>query len=192
MTGGMAGKTCLVTGANSGIGLETARALARQGARVVMGCRDAARGEAARLEVAESAVAPVELAVFDQSSPGQVRAFAESFVRGVGRLDVLVNNAGTWLARREETPEGRERTWATNMLGYFVLTEALRPLLVRSAPARIVNVASDLARDLDLTDVEFRRRPYDGVTAYAQSKQANRMWTWALARRLEGTGVTAN
>ena len=105
---------------------------------------------------------------------------------------MLVNNAGTWLTRREETDEGIERTWATNMLGYFLLTEALRPLLARSAPARVVNVASELAHDLDLSDVEFERRPYEGVTAYAQSKQANRMWTWALARRLEGTGVTAN
>jgi NAD(P)-dependent dehydrogenase (short-subunit alcohol dehydrogenase family) len=130
--------------------------------------------------------------VFDQSSQAQVRAFGERFAREHDRLDVLVNNAGTWLSRREETDEGIERTWATNMLGYFLLTEALRPLLARSAPARIVNVASELAHDLDLSDVEFRRRPYEGVAAYAQSKQANRMWTWALARRLEGTGVTAN
>jgi NAD(P)-dependent dehydrogenase (short-subunit alcohol dehydrogenase family) len=193
MTEGMAGKTCLVTGANSGIGLETARALARAGARVVMGCRDRARGEAAWSEIAPTAGSgTLDLAVFDQSSPRQVRAFAESFARENPRLDVLVNNAGTWLARREETPEGLERTWATNMLGYFALTDALRPLLLRSGSARVVNVASELARDLDLTDVEFRRRPYDGVAAYAQSKQANRMWTWALARRLEGTQVTAN
>jgi NAD(P)-dependent dehydrogenase (short-subunit alcohol dehydrogenase family) len=193
MTWGVSGRTCLVTGANSGIGLEAARALARAGARVIMGARDAARGEAARRQVAESAGSDaVELAVFDQSSQAQVHAFGERFTRERDRLDVLVNNAGTWLSRREETEEGIERTWATNVLGYFLLTEALRPLLARSAPARIVNVASELAHDLDLGDVEFRRRPYDGVTAYAQSKQADRMWTWALARRLEGTGVTAN
>jgi NAD(P)-dependent dehydrogenase (short-subunit alcohol dehydrogenase family) len=189
----LAGRTCLVTGANSGIGLETARGLARAGARVVMGCRDAARGEQARRAIAESTGnARVELAVFDQSRPAQVRAFGERFTRENDRLDVLVNNAGTWLAHREETDDGLERTWATNMLGYFLLTESLRPLLLRSAPARVVNVASELARDLDLSDVEFRRRPYDGVAAYAQSKQANRMWTWALARRLAGSGVTAN
>jgi NAD(P)-dependent dehydrogenase (short-subunit alcohol dehydrogenase family) len=193
MSWSVSGRTCLVTGANSGIGLETARALARAGARVVMGCRDASRGEAARRDIAESTGSrTVELAVFDQSSQAQVRAFAERFARDNERLDVLVNNAGTWLARRETTDEGIERTWATNVLGSFLLTEGLRPLLVRSAPARIVNVASELARDLDLSDVEFRRRPYEGVTAYAQSKQADRMWTWALARRLEGTGVTGN
>jgi NAD(P)-dependent dehydrogenase (short-subunit alcohol dehydrogenase family) len=192
MTWTVAGRTCLVTGANSGIGLEAARGLAKAGARVIMGCRDFARGSDARRHIEESIGRPIELAVFDQSSQAQVRAFAERFARENERLDVLVNNAGTWLARREETSEGVERTWATNMLGYFLLTEGLRPLLVRSAPARIVNVASELARDLDLSDVEFRRRPYEGVAAYAQSKQANRMWTWALARRLEGTGVTAN
>lgn len=187
------GRTVLVTGANSGIGLEAVRGIARTGARVVMGCRDAARGEEARRAIVESTGnTDVALAVFDQSDRAQTRAFAEAFVRDHERLDVLVNNAGTWLARREETSEGVERTWATNMLGYFLLTEGLRPLLARSAPARIVNVASELARDLDLADVEFRRRSYDGVTAYAQSKQANRMWTWALARRLEGSGVTAN
>jgi NAD(P)-dependent dehydrogenase (short-subunit alcohol dehydrogenase family) len=193
VTWNVAGRTCLVTGANSGIGLETARALARAGARVVMGCPDAGRGDAARAEVARSTGNPrVELAVFDQSRPREARAFAESFGRANERLDVLVNNAGTWLSHREETADGIERTWATNVLGYFVLADALLPLLAKSAPARIVNVASELARDLDLGDVEFRRRPYDGVTAYAQSKQADRMWTWALARRLQGTGVTAN
>jgi NAD(P)-dependent dehydrogenase (short-subunit alcohol dehydrogenase family) len=193
MSWSVSGKMCLVTGANSGIGLEAARGLAKAGARVVMGCRDAARGADARLRIVESTGnRAVEIAVFDQSSQAQVRAFAERFARENDRLDVLVNNAGTWLARREETDEGIERTWATNVLGYFLLTESLRPLLARSAEARVVNVASELARDLDLSDVEFRRRPYEGVTAYAQSKQANRMWTWALARRLEGTGVAAN
>ena len=193
MTWSVSGKTCLVTGANSGIGLEAARGLAKAGARVIMGCRDAERGSDARRDIVESTGnEQVEVAVFDQSSQAQVRAFGERFAREHDRLDVLVNNAGTWLSRREETDEGLERTWATNMLGYFLLTEGLRPLLSRSAPARIVNVASELAHDLDLADVEFRRRPYEGVAAYAQSKQANRMWTWALARRLEGAGVTAN
>lgn len=193
MTWTVSGRTCLVTGANSGIGLETARGLARQGARVIMACRDAERGDAARQEVAQATGnGDVRLAVFDQSLQSQVRGFAHTFAGANERLDVLVNNAGTWLSRREETDEGIERTWATNVLGYFLLTELLRPLLLRSAPARVVNVASELAHDLDLSDVEFRRRPYEGVTAYAQSKQSNRMWTWALARRLEGTGVTAN
>jgi NAD(P)-dependent dehydrogenase (short-subunit alcohol dehydrogenase family) len=105
---------------------------------------------------------------------------------------VLVNNAGIWSERRRETPDGIEQVWATNVLGYSLLTSLLLDPLKASTPARIVVVASQLARDLDLDDVEFRRRRYSGITAYAQSKQANRMWTWALARRLEGSGVTAN
>jgi retinol dehydrogenase 12 len=190
---GLAGQTCVVTGANSGIGLETVRALARMGARVVMVCRDPVRGEAARAAVAgETGNARIELDVADLSVQAQVRALADRIADRCPRLDVLVNNAGTWSSSRQETADGIERTWATNQLAYFLLTERLRPLLAQRAPSRVVSVASDLARGLDLGDVEFRRRPYEGVAAYAQSKQANRMWTWALARRLEGTGVTAN
>jgi retinol dehydrogenase 12 len=189
----LSARTCVVTGANSGIGYETVRALARMGARVIMVCRDPVRGEAARASLArETGNARLELEIADLSSQAQVRGLADRIATRCGRLDVLVNNAGTWSNARQETADGLERTWATNQLAYFLLTERLRPLLVRSAPARIVTVASDLARGLDLADVEFRRRPYDGVAAYAQSKQANRMWTWALARRLDGTGVTAN
>jgi NAD(P)-dependent dehydrogenase (short-subunit alcohol dehydrogenase family) len=185
----LSARTCVVTGANSGIGYETVRALARMGARVVMVCRDPGRGEAARAALArETGNARLELEIADLSSRAAVRALAHRLGSRCDRLDVLVNNAGTWSSSRQETADGIERTWATNQLAYFLLTEGLRPLLVRSAPARIVNVASDLARGLDLDDVEFRRRPYEGVAAYAQSKQANRMWTWALARRLEVVG----
>ncbi|MET0552710.1 MAG: SDR family NAD(P)-dependent oxidoreductase [Vicinamibacteria bacterium] len=189
----LSGRTCVVTGANSGIGYETVRGLARMGARVVMVSRDAARGEAARAALArETGSDRLELEIADLSIQAQVRALADRLVARCARLDVLVNNAGTWSSSRQETADGIERTWATNQLAYFLLTDRLRHLLERSAPARIVVVASDLARGLDLEDVAFRRRPYDGVAAYAQSKQSNRMWTWALARRLEGTGVTAN
>ncbi len=189
----LSARTIVVTGANSGIGYETVRALVRMGARVVMVCRDAARGEAARANLArETGSAKLELEIADLSSQAAVRALADRLAARLDRLDVLVNNAGTWSSARQETADRIERTWATNQLAYFLLTERLRPLLVRSAPSRVVNVASDLARGLELDDVEFRRRPYEGVAAYAQSKQANRMWTWALARRLDGTGVTAN
>jgi NAD(P)-dependent dehydrogenase (short-subunit alcohol dehydrogenase family) len=128
----------------------------------------------------------------DLSLQASIRGFAEGILASTPALHVLVNNAGVWLQSRETTREGIERTWATNVLGYFFLTEALLPLLRRSAPARIVNVASRLARGLDSSDVEFRRRPYSGVAAYSQSKQANRLWTWELARRLEGSAVSAN
>jgi len=186
-------RTCLVTGANSGVGRETARGLARLGHRVVLACRDPERGEAARRDIAESTGNPaVELMIVDLSRQASIRDFARAFLDAHRELHVLVNNAGIWSTRRRESAEGIEQTWAVNVLGYFLLTDLLLDRLRRSAPARIVNVASRLARDLDLEDVEFRRRPYSGVRAYAQSKQADRMLTWALARRLEGTAVTAN
>lgn len=186
-------RTCVVTGANSGIGKETARALARRGDRVILACRDPHRGEAARREIAETTGnSAVELGIVDLGRQASVREFARGFLASHGELHVLVNNAGLWASRRRETPEGIEETWAVNVLGYFLLTDLLLGRLWESAPARIVNVASQLAGDLDLEDVEFRRRSYSGVSAYSQSKQADRMLTWALARRLEGTGVTAN
>jgi len=186
-------RTCLVTGANSGVGRETARGLARLGHRVVLACRDPERGEAARRDIAESTGNPaVELMIVDLSRQASIRDFARAFLDAHRELHVLVNNAGIWSTRRRESAEGIEQTWAVNVLGYFLFTDLLLDRLRRSAPARIVNVASRLARDLDLEDVEFRRRPYSGVRAYAQSKQADRMLTWALARRLEGTAVTAN
>ena len=184
---------CLVTGANSGIGKEVARELARLGASVVMACRDAERGEAARREIVSVTGNPsVELMLVDLSSQRSTRDFARAFLETHARLHVLVNNAGIWSQRKRESIEGVELTWSTNVLAYFLLSRLLRDALVDSQPSRIVNVASELARDLDLSDVEFKRRPYSGVTAYAQSKQADRMLTWALARRLEGTKVTAN
>jgi retinol dehydrogenase 14 len=187
------GRTCLVTGANSGIGKETARGLARLGARVLMACRDRERGEAARRDIVSSTgSAEVELLLVDLASRASIRAVAADLASRHPALHVLVNNAGTWSERRRLSPDGIELTWATNQLGYFLLTELLLDRLRASAPARIVSVASGLARDLDLDDVQFERRRYGGITAYAQSKQANRMWTWALARRIEGTGVTAN
>ncbi len=191
--GDLRGRVCLVTGANSGIGKETARGLARLGAHVVMACRNAERGEAARAEiVADTGNPHVELALVDFASQASIREFARAFSAGRGALHVLVNNAGIWSETRRVGPEGIELVWATNMLGYSLLTSLLLELLRNSAPSRVVNVASRLARDLDIEDVEFVRRRYSGVSAYAQSKQANRMWTWALARRLEGSGVTAN
>jgi NAD(P)-dependent dehydrogenase (short-subunit alcohol dehydrogenase family) len=189
----LSSRTCLVTGASSGIGMEAARQLAAMGARVILACRSPERGEAACAKIAnDTGNREVELGVVDLAVQQSIRDFARDFRRRHDALHVLVNNAGTWSHQREETADGIELTWATNALAYFLLTQLLLDLLERSAPARIVNVASELAGDLDLADVEFKRRRYGGVAAYSQSKQANRMWTWALARRLEGTGVTAN
>jgi NAD(P)-dependent dehydrogenase (short-subunit alcohol dehydrogenase family) len=193
----LAGKTALVTGANTGIGKEIARDLARLNARVVLACRSESRGRAALDEiVADTGNHKTELVLVDVSSRASVQEFARSFLAREPELHVLVNNAGAWFDERRTSVDGVELTWATNVLGPHVLTRELLPLLVRSgkpgAAARVVNVASEMARNLDMTDVEMTQRGYDGMTAYAQSKQANRMLTWALARRLAGQNVTAN
>ena len=188
----LSGKTCLVTGASAGIGLAAAHALARLGARLVMAVRDPEKGEAARRAVMGATGCEVEMAVVDLGSRKSIRAFGRDFAARHPKLDVLVNNAGIWSDRRRVSPDGIELVWATNVLGYFQVTELLRPLLEAAGKSRVVNVASQLAGGLDLGDVQYERRAWSGRGAYAQSKQADRMFTWALARRLAGTGVTAN
>ena len=188
----LSGQTCLVTGASAGIGLATAHGLARLGARVVMAVRNPEKGEKARRAVMGATGREVEMAVVDLASRKSIRAFARDFAGRHPRLDVLVNNAGIWSERRRVSSDGIELVWATNVLNYFLVTELLLPQLQAAGKARVVNVASQLAGELDLTDVQFERRPWSGRTAYAQSKQADRMLTWALARRLSGTGTTAN
>lgn len=186
-------KLALVTGGSAGIGLEIARGLACAGYRTILAARSLERGEAAANDIAATpgASRPGVMQV-DFSSPASIRGFASAFLDVHDTLDVLVNNAGTWSSSRRETADGIELVWATNELGYFLTTELLKPALVKAPQARVISVASELARDLDLTDVSFSRRRYSGISAYAQSKQANRMWTRALARRLAGTNVTAN
>ena len=189
----LAGRTCLVTGASAGIGRATARGLARLGGRVILAVRNLEKGEAARREIVDAtANRDVEVVRLDVASPRSICDFARELAGRTASLDVLVNNAGIWSERKKKGPDGIELTWATNVLGYFLVSELLLPLLRAAPRARIVNVASRLARDLDLADVQFETRPYSGQTAYAQSKQADRMLTWALARRLEKTRVTAN
>ncbi len=188
----LSGRTCLVTGASAGIGLAAARGLARLGAHVVMAVRNPEKGERARRAVMGATGRDVEMAVVDLGSRKSISTFARDLAARHSRLDVLVNNAGIWSERRKVSPEGVELVWATNVLNYFLVTELLQPLLRAAGKARVVNVASQLAGGLDLTDVGFERRPYFGRTAYAQSKQADRMLTWGLSRRLAGTGITAN
>ena len=189
----MIGKTCLVTGANSGIGLEIARGLAARGARVLMVARDADRGEAARVEVAESTGNDsVELLLCDLSSQRQVRELAAEVLDRCGELHVLVNNAGLTLDERTLTEDEIETTFAVNHLAPFLLTELLRERLVASAPARVVTVASDAHRGskIDFDDPSGERK-FSAWGAYGQSKLANILFTTELAQRLEGTGVTA-
>ncbi len=183
-------RVALVTGATGAIGKAIAEGLARRGLEVVIACRDAERGKAALAAVSRASTgrAP-RLEIVDASLQASVRALAE---RWTGPLHVLVNNAAECPRQREVTKEGIERQFATNVLGYFWLTRALTDVMQRSAPARVVNVASYWAGGLDLDDLEFLRRRYDNDAAYRQSKQANRMLSLAFAERLAPLGIVVN
>jgi NAD(P)-dependent dehydrogenase (short-subunit alcohol dehydrogenase family) len=190
----MRDRVCLVTGATSGIGLVTARELARQGARVVLVGRNPARSESAVRQIQTQTGNPeVEALVADLSCQRQIRELAERFRQRHSRLDVLVNNAGGMWLRRELTEDGLERTFAVNHLAYFLLTHLLLDVLRTSAPARVVNVASAAHRRavLDFGDLMGERR-YNGWRQYCRSKLMNLLFTYELARRLDGSGVTAN
>src|SRR6185295_2396790 len=189
------GKTILVTGATSGIGLEAAVELARRGARIVMVGRDPGRTEAAVKNVsARSGSRDVSHLLCDFSSQAAIRSLATTLLARLDRLDVLVNNAGGVNKTRRLTVDGIEATFAINHLGYFLLTNLLRDLLVRSAPARVVTVASIGHRHgtLDFDDLGYERGGYGLRRAYERSKLANVLFASELARRLEGTGVTSN
>jgi NAD(P)-dependent dehydrogenase (short-subunit alcohol dehydrogenase family) len=191
----MSGKICIVTGANSGIGKETARGLARMGAHVVMVCRNAEKGEAALQEMRrESGSSQVDLLIADMSSQASVRALAEQIRQKYSRLDVLINNAGGGARAGTLSADGIQMTIAVNHLGAALLTLLLLDLLKVSAPARIVNVSSEAHRHarLDMNDLPFARPGYGGFAAYGHSKLLMNAFTFELARGLEGTGVTAN
>jgi len=190
----MTGKTCLVTGANSGIGKETALGLARMGARVVLVCRNQQKGEAALAEIRrETGSSQVDLLLADMSSFAAVRTLAETVRQRYPRLDVLINNAGAGVRQRTLSADGIEMTVAGNHLGPALLTMLLLDLLKSSAPARIVNVSSEAHKGrADLDDLQYEKRKYNGFAAYGQSKLLMNAFTFELARRLAGTGVTAN
>jgi retinol dehydrogenase-12 len=191
----MQGKTVLVTGANQGIGKATAIALAEQGANVVILCRNPDKGRAALADVqAASRGGKAELLVADFASLADVRRAAAEFRASHQRLDVLVNNAGLYVPERRVTSDGIEETFGVNHLAPFLLTHELLDLLKASAPARIVNVSSEAHRHATMNweDLGFASTRYKGFRAYGQSKLANILFTYELARRLEGTGVTAN
>jgi NAD(P)-dependent dehydrogenase (short-subunit alcohol dehydrogenase family) len=190
----MSGKVVLITGATQGIGKESAVALASMGATVVMVGRDKARSEAALADVkARSRSDSVELLLADLSSMAEVRRLAADFKARHDQLHVLLNNAGALQASRKQSPDGLEMTFAVNHVAYFLLTDLLLPVLKASAPSRIVNVASDAHRglSLDFDDLQSEKR-YFSFPAYGRSKLANILFTYELARRLQGTGVTAN
>lgn len=186
----MRGKVCLITGATGGIGEATARGLAALGASVVITARDRARGEAVRRELPGAA----QLLELDLASLASVRACAAALRAAHARLDVLVLNAGVWSRHRRTTADGFELTFGVNHLGHFLLCHLLLDLLRASAPARIVVVSSNEHRRgrIEWDDLMFERRRYRGAAAYRQSKLANVLHAGALARRLAGSGVTAN
>src|SRR2546426_45516 len=193
-SGGMAGRTVLVTGGTGGIGKATAIGLATMGARVGITGRDLARAEQAAADIRAASGNPaVDVFAADMSSQAEVRRLAAAVLDAYPRLDVLVNNVGGFWAHRQPTADGLERTFALNHLAPFLLTNLLLDRLKASPPARVVTVSSgaqSMGR-IDFGDLQGARN-YSGQRAYNQSKLANVMFTNELARRLEGTGVTAN
>jgi retinol dehydrogenase-14 len=189
----MAGKNALITGGTGGIGRATAVGLAKLGARVGITGRDRARTQRAAAEIArESGNPAVDAFDADMSSQAEVRRLAAAVLETYPRLDVLVNNVGGFWATKHVTADGLEHTFALNHLAGFLLTDLLLDRLEASAPARIVTVSSDAQRmgRLNFDDLQGERN-YSGQQAYNQSKLANVVFTYELARRLEGTGVTA-
>jgi NAD(P)-dependent dehydrogenase (short-subunit alcohol dehydrogenase family) len=189
----LTGRVCLVTGANSGIGFETSRALAERGATVWMLCRDQKRGDDALARIRRDTRSKrVHLALLDVSDPGAVRRFARDFASP--RVDVLVHNAGVLPPAREAAEDGHEMTLATHVLGPWRLTRALLPRLRASADARVVFVSSGgmYTQRLSLDDCEWRRRPYDGVAAYAQTKRMQVVLAELLAAELATSGITVS
>jgi len=188
------GKTCLVTGATSGIGKVVATALAAQGAQVIVAGRNEAKAQRVVQEMrAETGNDDVCHLLADFSDLQQVRHLAAVFKERHARLDVLVNNAGAFFNTRRETPYGVEMTFLVNHLAPFLLTNLLLDVLRDSAPSRIVNVSSDAHKlaTMDFDDLRFRRG-YFGIKAYGRSKLANILFTYELSRRLAGSGVTVN
>ena len=188
----MKGTVCVVTGATSGIGRAAATALAKLGATVVMVGRDRGRTEAAAAQIAAVAASPPRAETADLASLEQVRGLAGRLA-GLERIDVLINNAGLVLGERRLTPDGLEHVFALNHLAPFLLTNLLLPTLTASAPARVITLTSDAhsAARLDFSDPNLEHG-WDSWRSYANSKLANILFTRELARRLDGTGVTAN
>ena len=192
--GSLEGRVCIVTGPTSGIGRETARGLARLRAHVTLACRDTVKGATVRAEIAADTGNPnLEVRRVDLADPDSVRSFASEFVAAHPRLDVLINNAGVLSFRRRLTPHGVETHFAVHVLGPFLLTNALLPVLKASAPARIINVgsATHVGGHVDFDNLQGERS-YRFIRAYSTSKLEILLLTYEFARRLEGTGVTAN
>ena len=190
----MAAKVCLITGATSGLGLATAQALAQRGATVVVVGRNSEKSADVVRRLQQLTGNPSVCALqADLSSQGDIRRLAEAFKLQHRRLDVLINNVGVLELSRRVSTDGIEMTFAVNHLSYFLLTHLLLDMLIASAPSRIINVSSvaHQGAEMDFDDLQGQRK-YGGIRSYGQSKLANLLFTYALATRLEGTGVTVN
>jgi NAD(P)-dependent dehydrogenase (short-subunit alcohol dehydrogenase family) len=189
----MQGQVCVVTGATSGIGKAAATALARQGAEIIVVGRDPGRAEATAAAIQADGAPPPKVEIADLARLDQVRALAGRLNQTLDRIDVLINNAGLVLNERQVTPDGYEHVFAVNHLAPFLLTNLLRPKLTASAPGRVITVSSDAhtAARLDLDDPNLEHG-WSSWRSYSNSKLANILFTRELARRLDGTGVTAN
>ena len=190
----LAGKLCVVSGATSGVGLAAVRRLARAGAQIVMLCRNPGKAEAVRRELTAHTSAAVEVVRADFSDLASVRAAAELLLKDYPRIDVLINSAGLFSTGRTLTGGGFETVFCVNHLAPFLLTHLLLERLKQRAPARIIQVSSEGHRfgGLDLADLNWAHRRYNGYRGYGASKIAQLLTTWEFADRLRGTGVTIN
>jgi len=191
----MKNKIILITGANRGIGRETARALAKKSAIIIMACRHLEEAESVgKMIQTESKNPNIQVMKLDLASLKSVRNFAQEFKARYQKLDVLINNAGVFSMQREETEEGFELTMGVNHLGHFLLTHELLPLLKKTPEARIINLSSNAhsSADLDLDDLHFKRRKYSGFKAYGSSRLATILFTQELAERLKEKNITVN
>lgn len=191
----MNGKTCIVTGSNTGIGKETARGLAALGATVVLACRDEVKAQEACDDIARTTGSDRLVVMrLDLAELAAIRSFARAFEQRFDRLDVLVDNAGVWPHRHQRTKDGLELTFGVNHIGTMFVTTELLSVLKASAPARVVVVSSraHYSGQIDWDDPMFEQHRYDATAAYYQSKLANVLFSNALASRLAGTGVTVN
>jgi len=189
----MKGKIVLITGATSGLGKETARALARLGATIVLTTRDAQRGEQTKQDlIASTQNKSIDVLSCDLASFVSIRTFCAEFLQKYDALHVLINNAGVWDFRRRVSKDGIEETFAVNYLAPFLMTNLLLEVLKKSAPSRIINVTSGLhSGTIQFDDLEFKKN-FSGLKAYGHSKLAVILFTRLLAKKLEGTGVTVN
>ncbi len=192
-SGPMAGRTVLVTGGSGGIGRATALGLAAMGAHLAITGRDRGRAEDTAREIRAAGAGQVDVLVADLSAQSEVRRLAGEVLQRLSRIDVLVNNVGGYWNTRHVTADGLERTFAVNHLAPFLLTNLLLGRLRQSTPARVVTVSSNVQAlgRIDFEDLQAERS-YSGARAYSQSKLANVLFTYELARRLQGTSVTAN